>query len=129
MVNKGHWGFRRVAVVWRRWLLCSSWNRSSTGTCSLSSTPAAGFASGFIGKTTRDGPLNPPDLRWLDLTVRAESFVNLPAELLHRPADLPAEKLTTPIAPSRSGNWWWLTSLPVALGLVRFLRQRARATR
>jgi hypothetical protein len=47
------------------------------------------------------------DIRWLDLTVRAEQFVELPAEFLVRPNEVVEESVVGP--PPASVRWlWWL---------------------
>lgn len=66
------------------------------------------------------------DLRWLDLTIRAESLPNLPSELLRKPTEIVAASVAPPPVPRVQWHWWLVTTLALGITVVGLIRRRRR---
>jgi hypothetical protein len=66
------------------------------------------------------------DLRWIDLSVRAEKLVKLPAEHLRQPAEISMPGVTLAATPSRRWLWWLAAgiflTIPAAVLCIRHYR-------
>jgi hypothetical protein len=67
------------------------------------------------------------DVRWLDLAIRAEQLLHLPAEHLRHPTELAASSVVLPPTPSR--QWlWWLAGVSVAIPVLIIGVRRFRSS-